>query len=120
MLGATDCRDYDGAGGLSEKVTKKDADGSVLVRFAYTRDAGGNPVSVEREPALGVYYYEYDALQRLAYEGQFIAAARQYEDYSEYDLAGNRTLLRHGETAAENLTQAAMPYVVDDFRVAVT
>jgi len=30
--------------------------------------------------------------------------ARQYENYYEYDPAGNRTLLRHGETDAENLT----------------
>ncbi len=89
---------------MSEKVTKKDADGSVLVKFAYTRDAGGNPTAIERESGLGVYYYEYDVLQRLAYEGQFIAAARQYENYYEYDGAGNRTLLRHGEMGAENLT----------------
>jgi RHS repeat-associated protein len=95
---------YDAAGRLSEKVTKKDSDASVLVRFAYTRDSAGNPIAIEREAALGAFYYEYDALQRLAYEGQFISAARQYENYYEYDAAGNRTLLRHGETAAEDLT----------------
>ncbi len=76
----------------------KNADSSVLVRFAYTRDAAGNPIAIERESGLGVYYYEYDALQRLAYEGQFVDAAREYENYYEYDAAGNRTLLRHGET----------------------
>jgi hypothetical protein len=32
---------YDAAGRLSEKVTVKDSDSSVLVRFAYTRDAAG-------------------------------------------------------------------------------
>ena len=31
-------------------------------------------------------------------------AAREYENYYEYDAAGNRTLLRHGETDAEDLT----------------
>ena len=82
----------------------KNADTSVLVRFAYTRDAAGNPIAIERESGLGVYYYEYDALQRLAYEGQFVDAAREYENYYEYDAAGNRTLLRHGETDAEDLT----------------
>ena len=61
-------------------------------------------MAIERESGLGVFYYEYDALQRLAYEGQFVDAARQYENYYEYDPAGNRTLLRHGETGAENLT----------------
>ena len=95
---------YDLAGRLSEKVTKKDSDGSVLVRFAYTRDAAGNPIAIERESGLGAFYYAYDKLQRLAYEGQFVSAARQYENYYEYDPAGNRTLLRHGETDAENLT----------------
>jgi RHS repeat-associated protein len=95
---------YDLAGRLSEKVTKKDSGASVLVRFAYTRDAAGNPIAIEREPALGAFYYEYDQLQRLAYEGQFVEAARQYENYYEYDPSGNRTLLRHGETDAENLT----------------
>ena len=82
----------------------KNADTSVLVRFAYTRDAAGNPIAIERESGLGVYYYEYDALQRLAYEGQFVDAAREYENYYEYDAAGNRALLRHGETDAEDLT----------------
>jgi len=82
----------------------KDADASVLVRFAYTRDAGGNPIAIERESGLGVFYYAYDQLQRLAYEGQFVSAARQYENYYEYDAAGNRSLLRHGETGAEDLT----------------
>ena len=43
----------------------KDAGGSELVRFAYTRDAGGNPIAIERESGLGVFYYAYDALQRL-------------------------------------------------------
>jgi RHS repeat-associated protein len=95
---------YDLAGRLTEKVTKKDADASVLVRFAYTRDAAGNPIAIERESGLGVFYYAYDALQRLAYEGQFVSDVRQYENYYEYDPAGNRTLLRHGETDAENLT----------------
>jgi len=82
----------------------KEADNSVLVRFAYTRDAGGNPIAIERESGLGVFYYAYDALQRLSYEGQFVDAARQYENYYEYDPAGNRSLLRHGETGAEDLT----------------
>ncbi len=54
--------------------------------------------------ALGVNRHQYDALQRLAYEGQFVDAAREYENYYEYDAAGNRTLLRHGETDAEDLT----------------
>ncbi len=49
---------YDGAGRLNEKVTKKDSDGSVLVKFAYTRDAEGNPIAIERESGLGVYYWE--------------------------------------------------------------
>jgi len=101
---ATTYFSYDVAGGLAEKVTVKDADSSVLVRFAYTRDAAGNPVAIERESGLGTFYYEYDALQRLAYEGQFVGAARQYENYYEYDPAGNRTLLTHGETGAEDLT----------------
>ena len=48
----------------------KNADTSVLVRFAYTRDAAGNPISIQRESGLGVFYYQYDALQRLTYEGQ--------------------------------------------------
>jgi YD repeat-containing protein len=98
---------YDAAGRLSEKVTRKDADASVLVRFAYTRDAAGNPNCIEREAALGAFYYAYDQLQRLAYEGQFISDEREYENYYEYDPAGNRTLLRHGETDAENLTYYA-------------
>jgi RHS repeat-associated protein len=102
--GATTYFSYDLAGRLGEKVTRKDADGSVLVRFAYTRDAAGNPIAIEREPALGSFYYEYDALQRLSCEGQFVSGAREYENYYEYDAAGNRTLLRHGETGAENLT----------------
>jgi hypothetical protein len=55
---------------LSKEVTVRDADTSVLVRFAYTRDAAGNPISIERETGLGAFYYEYDALQRLSYEGQ--------------------------------------------------
>jgi len=33
-----------------------------------------------------------------------VSRARQYENYYEYDPAGNRTLLRHGETDADNLT----------------
>ena len=102
--GATTYFSYDLSGRSSEKVTVKNADASVLVRFAYTRDAAGNPIAIERESGLGVYYYEYDALQRLAYEGQFVDAVRQYENYYEYDAAGNRTLLRHGETGAGNLT----------------
>ncbi len=108
--GATTYFAYDLSGRLSEKVTVKNADTSVLVRFAYTRDAAGNPIAIERESGLGVYYYEYDALQRLAYEacslwrGQFVDAAREYENYYEYDAAGNRALLRHGETDAEDLT----------------
>jgi hypothetical protein len=83
-------------------VTKRNSDGRVLVRFAYTRGAAGNPIAIEREPALGVFYYAYDRLQRLRYEGQFVSAARQYENYYEFDAAGNRALLRHGETGAEN------------------
>jgi len=102
--GATTYFSYDVGGRLSEKMTKKDADASVLVRFAYTRDAAGNPLAIERESGLGTFYYQYDALQRLSYEGQFVSDTRQYENYYEYDAAGNRTLLRHGETAAENLT----------------
>jgi len=43
-------------------------------------------------------------MQRLAYEGQFISSARQYENYYEYDPTGKRTLLSHGETGAENLS----------------
>ncbi len=66
---------YDGAG----KVTVKDADASVLVRFAYTRDAAGNPIAIERGSGLGACYYQYDQLQRPSYEGQFVSAARQYE-----------------------------------------
>ncbi len=85
-------------------MTKKDAHASLLVRFAYTRDAAGNPIAIERESGLGVFYYEYDALQRLTYEGQFVSAVREYENYYEYDLAGNRTLLRHGESGADDLT----------------
>ena len=61
-------------------------------------------LTIERESGLGVFYYEYDELHRLAYEGQFVDASRQYENYYEYGAAGNRTLLRHGETDAENLT----------------
>ena len=61
---------YDAAGRLIEQVTVKDADTSVLVRFAYTRDAAGNPAAIERESGLGTFYYEYDAFQRLCYEGQ--------------------------------------------------
>jgi YD repeat-containing protein len=64
----------------------------------------GNPIAIERESGLGTFYYAYDVLQRLSYEGQFVDSVRQYENYYEYDLAGNRTLLRHGETGAENLT----------------
>ena len=67
---ATSYFSYDLAGRLSEKVTVKDSDTSVLVRFAYTRDAAGNPISIERESGLGVFYYEYDALQRLVGEAQ--------------------------------------------------
>lgn len=78
-------------------------DAPVLVRFAYTRDAAGNPIAIERESGLGVFYYEYDALQRLAYEGQSVGAARQWENYYECDTAGIRALLRHGEAGAENL-----------------
>ena len=69
---------YDLSGRLTGKVTKKDADASVLVRFAYTRDAAGNPIAIERESGLGVFYYEYDELQRLAYEGQFADGDREY------------------------------------------
>jgi YD repeat-containing protein len=101
---ATTYFSYDLAGRLAEKVTVKDADSSVLVRFAYTRDAAGNPISIQRESGLGVFYYQYDALQRLAYEGQSMGAYFAYENYYQYDLAGNRTLLRHGETGADNLT----------------
>ena len=95
---------YDIAARFSEKVAKKNADASVLARFAYTWDAAGNPTKIERESGLGSFYYQYDQLQQLTYEGQFVDAARQYENYYEYDPAGNRTLLRHGETDAENLT----------------
>ncbi len=102
--GSTSYFTYDAAGRLEEKVTRKDADASELVRFAYTRDAAGNPVAIDRESGLGVFYYEYDALQRLTYEGQFVSAVRQYENYYEYDAAGNRTLLRHGESGADDLT----------------
>ncbi len=79
---------YDGAGRLAEKVTKKDADGSVLVRFAYTRDAEGNPIAIERESALGVCCCEHDDLERLTYKDVFIAAAHQYGDPYEYDGTG--------------------------------
>jgi hypothetical protein len=34
------------------------------------RDAAGNPTAIERESGLGAFYYEYDALQRLVYEGE--------------------------------------------------
>jgi len=95
---------YDAAGRLEEKVTVKEADTSTLVRFAYSRDAAGNPIAIERESGLGAFYYGYDQLQRLTYEGQFVSAVRQYENYYEYDPAGNRTLLRHGETGADDLT----------------
>jgi len=101
---ATTYFSYDSAGRLSEKVTRKDADGSALVRFAYTRDAAGNPIKIERESGLGTFYYDYDALQRLSYEGQFVNNTPYYENYYEYDPAGNRSLLRHGETGADNLT----------------
>ena len=63
-VAATTYLAYDGAGRLSEKVTKKDSDGSVLVKFAYTRDAEGNPSAIERESGLGVYYYECDVVAR--------------------------------------------------------
>ena len=39
---ATTYFSYDAAGRLSEKLTVKEADSSVLVRFAYTRDAAGS------------------------------------------------------------------------------
>ena len=45
-----------------------------------------------------------NALQGKAYEGQFVDAERQYENYDEHGPAGNRTLLRHTEGGAENLT----------------
>jgi hypothetical protein len=35
----------------------KDADGSVLVSFDYTRDAAGNPIKIERESGLGTFYH---------------------------------------------------------------
>ena len=50
----------------------------------------GNPIALEREAALGVFYYEYDRLNRLAYEGQFIAAAAQFQNYYDYDASGKR------------------------------
>jgi len=67
---ATTYFSYDVAGGLAEKVTVKDADSSVLVRFAYTRDAAGNPIAIERESGLGVFYYEYPSIRRTADSGQ--------------------------------------------------
>ena len=89
-----------GASSLLAGAVRRSADGSPLVGFAYTRDAGGNPIAIEPcppavwqgESALGVFYYAYDALQRLSYEacspavwrGQFVDAARQYENYYEY------------------------------------
>ena len=68
-------------------MTKKDADASVLVKFAYTRYAEGNPIAIERESGLGVCYHDYDA-------------------------AGHRTLLRHsspcpGASATPARTAAA-------------
>ncbi len=33
----------------------KNSDASVLVRFAYTRDAAGNPIAIERESGLGTF-----------------------------------------------------------------
>ncbi len=50
--------------------------------------------------SLGRAYHQYDALQRLSCEGQSISGARRHENYYEYEAGGNRTLLRHGETAA--------------------
>ena len=35
------------------EVTAVDSDSSVLARFAYTRDAAGNPVAIERESGGG-------------------------------------------------------------------
>ncbi len=55
----------------------------MLVQFAYTRDAAGNPTAIGRESG-GAFYYEYDALQRLTYDGQS-------GKYYTYDAAGNRT-----------------------------
>ena len=84
--------------------TVKDADTSVLVKFAYARDASGNPIAIERESGAGVYYYRYDGVGRLSYEGHYIGGSREYENYYEYDGAGNRTLHRHGETGSEGLS----------------
>ena len=37
----------------------------------YLRSAH-NPIAIERESGVGVFYYEYDALQRLSHEGRFV------------------------------------------------
>ena len=76
----------------------KDSDSGVLVRFAYTRDAAGNPTAIDRESGLGVFYYEYDALQRLIGEGAVrMSLALKYATYYEYDGAGNRRAMVHVE-----------------------
>ena len=43
-----------------------------------------NPIKIKRESGLGVFYYRYDCLSRLSYEGQFVSDVRQYENYYEY------------------------------------
>ena len=73
------------------------ANGLTEVRSAYTRDAAGNPTAIERESGLGVFYYQYDKLQRLSYEGQFVGGAPQYQTYYGYDPAGNRSAKHHLE-----------------------
>ena len=77
-----------------------DGDGSVVVRFGYSRDANGNPTTIERESGVGDFYYEYDRMDRLSYEAQ----AAAYETYYHYDEAGNRTLKKHLEGGSEALT----------------
>ena len=76
----------------------------VLVRFAYTRDAAGNPIAIERESGLGLYYYEYDQLQRLAYEGQFVDTAREYENYYEYRCLCQVDLGARGDFALSSIS----------------
>ena len=75
-------------------------DRQLLRHGAIVGGIGGNPLFLGRPEdsfGLGVFYYEYDELQRLSYEGQFVDGEREYENYYEYDPAGNRTLLRHGQ-----------------------
>ncbi|MGH2784089.1 MAG: DUF6531 domain-containing protein [Actinomycetota bacterium] len=89
--GYRETRAYDAAGRLSEIKTQKGANGQILTRNTYTRDAVGNPLQVVDQAGITTRY-EYDVrdqLLRVCYA--FACNLTPDRITYTYDPVGNRT-----------------------------